>query len=440
MDRMRQPQLYRNLHFVAAFLSDPSTTANLINGVLGSYLGAGAIGALIQGSYSARFGRRFTTGTSAVLVIISGALMAGSVHIGMFIAGRLVGGIASGMLVTNIPVYTSEIAPAHSRGLLTGIPAAGFTFAYVISSALGLGFTFVDGSMQWRATFVVLTGLAFLLLGSTYFVPESPRWLVEKERYDEAWKIFERIHQHPRDPENKIAKAELVQVRAQVSAERLLQKGWVYIFKTPHMRRRAFLTFWTWFLGQSTGNFVIANLLPRYFAGLGYPVILQLGLSLAYVSTGLLGSISNALLIDVYGRRRMIVTGGAVATVGMTIVAVLQCFYVDSDNADGLRAAVAMTFVYEFWYCFFLETVTYNYSAELWPTHLRSYGGAISGCTFYLLQVAYSVPSATAFQNIGWRYFLVFIAMSVVSTTVAYFTFVVCQNLPWNYAANCIGN
>ena len=101
----------------------------------------------------------------------------------------------------------------------------------------------------------------------------------------------------------------------------------------------------------------------------------------------------------------------------------LQSFYLDSTNLAGVKSAVAMLFIYEFLYCMFLETIAYNYSSEIWPTHMRTYGVALSGSTFYLLQVAYAVPSATAFDNISWKYFIVFIVLTAFATVVAYFTF-----------------
>ena len=128
--------------------------------------------------------------------------MSGAPVIGMFIVGRIFSGFAGGMLVTNVPIYVSEIAPAHSRGLLTGITAATVTFGTIVSSALGLAFTFFDGSMQWRAIWIVLTGLSFCLLASLLLIPESPRWLVEKRRYDEAWNLLKEIHRLPMDPDS----------------------------------------------------------------------------------------------------------------------------------------------------------------------------------------------------------------------------------------------
>jgi len=359
----------------------------------------------------------------ACMHMLSAILSAAAPSIACFLVGRIIGGFANGMIMTNVPVYISEIAPAYSRGLVCGIVASFFAMGYIVASCCGLGFSYIQSDLEWRATYIVLAGLAILLFASLFIIPESPRWLIEKGRDDEALVVLKRIHRIKTDPDSKVATAEHIQICAQVRSERDLPKGWIYIMKNSHHRRRAFITFWLWFLANSSGDFVIANLLPRYFASLGYGVTLQFGLSTAFIATGLTASLISSYLLDIWGRRKMIVCGGIVSTIFIMIICILQTLYIDSTNLSGIQAAVGITFIYEFAYCVFLEPITYNYAAEIWPTHLRSYGVALSGATFYLMQVCFSVPAATAFQNIGSLYFVVFTVLCAFTTVVAYFTF-----------------
>lgn len=53
------------------------------------------------------------------------------------------------------------------------------------------------------------------------------------------------------------------------------------------------------------------------------------------------------------------------------------------------------------------------YGSEIWPTHLRSYGASITYVAFFLNALAYSTPASTAFANIGWKYYMVFVAITV---------------------------
>ena len=96
----------------------------------------------------------------------------------MFLVARVLNGIGAGMIIANTPVYMSEIAPAHTRGILVSCQGVAVTLAYIVSSLIAFGFHFVDHPFQWRLQFIVLTSLSLLLVVAMYFIPESPRWLM----------------------------------------------------------------------------------------------------------------------------------------------------------------------------------------------------------------------------------------------------------------------
>ncbi len=76
----------------------------------------------------------------AMLVVLSGALLAGSVNIGMFITFRFFSGMGSFWLLGAIPVWMTEIVPPKNRGLLVDIHSAALLFGYSFASWSGFGF------------------------------------------------------------------------------------------------------------------------------------------------------------------------------------------------------------------------------------------------------------------------------------------------------------
>lgn len=142
------------------------------------FLGGAFLGSIIQAPISARYGRRWTTAVAAILSIISAALMAGSVHVAMFLLFRVISGISAGILTSNCPVYMTEISPSHSRGILTAVHGVSINLAYTFSSLVALGLNFLDRPYQWRLQFVFYSFFSCLLLASLVLIPESPRWLV----------------------------------------------------------------------------------------------------------------------------------------------------------------------------------------------------------------------------------------------------------------------
>lgn len=71
-------------------------------------------------------------GVAALLGVIGSALVAGSVNVGMMIAVRVIQGAGLGMLLTLVPLYLTEVAPSHRRGLLTGLTTLSFGMGYIV--------------------------------------------------------------------------------------------------------------------------------------------------------------------------------------------------------------------------------------------------------------------------------------------------------------------
>ncbi|EXJ63253.1 uncharacterized protein A1O5_11574 [Cladophialophora psammophila CBS 110553] len=401
--------------FVEYFLAKDSTSR--VGGMLGAFFGGGFMGSIIQSPVSSRFGRRPCNMAAAVIVMIAAALQAGSVHISMFLVARVLNGIGAGMIIANTPVYMSEIAPAHTRGLLVSFQGISITGAYIVSSVFALAFHFVDHSYQWRLQFVVLTSVALLLVVTMYFIPESPRWLMDNGKADAAWTVLQKLHKSKRDPTGRLARMEYIQIKAQIEEEKSLPSGYWYILKNPHMRRRAVCGAIVWIMGQSTGIVVIANFAPQLFAGLGFSNVFQLGLSVVWVTICAIGTWLSGLLIERIGRVKQLALGGYLCSACLIIEAVLQKYYIGTSNTAGLKAATAMYFVFVFIFGLLIECPGYTYIVEIWPTHLRSEGATIGFVSFFLMTILYNSPAAEAFATIGWRYYFVMIAVCIVSNT-----------------------
>lgn len=81
----------------------------------------------------------------------------------------------------------------------------------------------------------------------------------------------------------------------------------------------------------------------------------------------------------------------------------------------------AMYFIFIFVFGLMIENAGFVYVVEVWPTHLRSEGATLGFMSFFATTIAYSSPSSIALQNIGWRYFLVFVVVSTVLSTFMLF-------------------
>lgn len=150
------------------------------------------LGASVAGWMSDRFGRRKVLMLSALLFALSSVGAALPRTMNEFIVARFAGGIAIGMASVLAPVYIAEVAPARIRGRLVSLNqmaiVSGILLAYFVNWVLSF-----QGEQSWRWMFAsaAIPSIAFLL--ALFFVPESPRWLVENRRPDEALSVLARV-------------------------------------------------------------------------------------------------------------------------------------------------------------------------------------------------------------------------------------------------------
>jgi MFS family permease len=124
--------------------------------------------------------------TEHTTATLGSALQAGAMNVAMMIAGRFIAGIACGMILSVVPVYIAEVSPPQNRGFIVGLQGMMISFGFMVANWIGYGGEFADGDSQWRIPLAMQIPGAVVLSIGCIFIPYSPRWLIEKERYEEA--------------------------------------------------------------------------------------------------------------------------------------------------------------------------------------------------------------------------------------------------------------
>src|SRR5215470_5706839 len=161
-------------------LSDTQTEIAASSLLMGCVLGAS-----VAAFTSDRFGRKRVLLAAAALFTLSSIGAALPRDLTEFAVARLLGGIAIGIASTLSPLYIAEISPAQQRGLLVCLNqlaiVAGILLSYSVNYLLtGAG----PANWRWMFASAAVPSLAFLF--TLLFIPESPRWLVQKGRVQEA--------------------------------------------------------------------------------------------------------------------------------------------------------------------------------------------------------------------------------------------------------------
>ena len=178
----------------------------------GWYVGCALVGSIagviFAGVLSDKLGRKKTMILSAVLFSTSAIGCAIAANIDQLVIYRIVGGIGIGIVSIVCPLYISEVSPASHRGRMVSLyqlaVTVGFLGAYLMNyyisensliySSSNKTMMLIFGTEIWRGMLGAETIPALLFFVVIFFIPESPRWLIVKNREPEAFSIFSKIY------------------------------------------------------------------------------------------------------------------------------------------------------------------------------------------------------------------------------------------------------
>ncbi|KAK5209652.1 hypothetical protein LTR47_009050 [Exophiala xenobiotica] len=393
------------------------TKGNQITGATnGLYSGGGILGCIFVPWLLDRLGRRRTIQIAAALAIISAALQGGSVHIAMFLISRFLNGFAVGMLDTSIPVFQSEISPARQRGRMVGAHGVLIVIGYSAAGFAGFGTYFAAPTVSWRLCLSLQIVAPLLLFVGSPWLPESPRWLIDKNRPEAGYEVLRKLHTRADDPEEIVAREEFLQIRRQIELERAdkLSKGWGALFKKPSMRKRLVLGFGTQFIAQSTGVLVVNNYQILLYKSLGITGSLPLLLNALYNGLAAFMNFINSLFLDRLGRIRIMLIGLTGAACSLICFTAMVATYGGTDNRIGNGFGVFFLFLFVFFYGGSMDATSYVYCSEIFPTPLRAQGTGFSVAGLFTATLIYTQTAPVAFAQVGWKFYIIFIILPLL--------------------------
>ena len=161
------------------------------------------------------------------------------------------------------------------------------TLGYALASYMGLAFYYTKNpSAQWRGPLGLALIFPIIQLLIIIWAPESPRFLLMKNRVEEARKVVMDIHHIPGDTDQEYARGEFYQMQKQAEFDRALEPTYKAMFFKKSYRLRTVLACGFAFVGQSTAVLVINNYGPTIYAALGYGTLDQLKLQCGWITMG----------------------------------------------------------------------------------------------------------------------------------------------------------
>lgn len=245
-------------------------------------------------------------------------------------------------------------------------------------------------------------------------LPESPRFLVSKDREEEAAAILVKYHAEG-DPNSLMVQAEIAQIRETIRVEMELSKqSWLDLIRTAAMRRRVLITAFIGLFTQLSGNTLLSYYSSVLFSMMGYTTTYaKTRINLANACWSFITATTAALIITRFPRRRMFMTSALLmCTVFIAMTVSLERLQA-AEDADVKNKAAGISAL--FWYFAYSPTynignnaLTYTYLIEIWPYAMRSRGIATQQIFGKLAGFFSTNVNSIALDAIKWRYLAIY--------------------------------
>jgi len=395
---------------VIGYISDPKVfnlSAELQGWTVSCIIVGCMIGCVFAGPFSSQFGRKKILILSAIIFLASSLGCALAHAYSVFIAYRIVAGVAVGTASMLAPIYIAEISPPQHRGKLVSLNLFAIFLGQFLSFFSNYLLRDFGGDNNWRWMIGVMAAPSFLFFVFLLFVPESPRWLAEKNQNDEAMNILTRI--------NGVAEAtrEFAEIQITIKASRgrfseLFHRG---------MLRILIIGMLLAIFQQITGINVVMYYAPSIFESAGF------GKDSALLQTAVMGMVNltfaaiSMCFVDKMGRKPLMLIG----SIGMSIAMALLALVFITGHAKGYFVLLCIM-LYLASFGFSLGPVVFVLISEIFPNRLRSFAVAISTFVLWAADFVVSYTFPPLLKQLQGYSFIVYGSMCVL-----------CLSFCWKY-------
>ncbi len=357
------------------------------------------LGAMFAGPPGDRYGRRGGLRLTAVLYVVSAAGCAFAWNWHSLVAFRMIGGLGIGASSVLGPMYIAEIAPGKWRGRLVGL----FQFNVVFGILLAYFSNYVIGSMgfgdlewRWKLGIAAIPAAAFLLM--LFAIPESPRWLVTKQRIGEATTVLRMTGET--DYKNELQEiVESVHAGRDQGLERLF--SWKY-------RVPVFLAVSIGMFNQLSGINAILYYLNDIFARAGFDKVSGDLQAVAVGATNLLFTVIAMSVIDRIGRKTLLLVGSVGTAACLAGVAVIF----STGSHENMLVWLLAGFIAFF--AFSQGAVIWVFLSEVFPNRVRARGQSLGSFTHWFMNALISGIFPLMARSSGASPFVFFSVMMMV--------------------------
>jgi sugar porter (SP) family MFS transporter len=369
------------------------------------------IGSIFSSILCDRLGRRRSILVGAVVFCVGGAAQTFASTLPPLYAGRLIAGLAIGLLSMAVPLYLSEIAPKEIRGRLVSMQQLAITVGILVAFLINWGTSSIASDNSWRVPFGLQVAFSVLMAIGMLFLPSSPRWLVSHNYVQ----LGERALAKLRGGQSNDVKEEFDEIQENIRLEREIGDGsWSELFSNGMWKRLAIGVALQMFQ-QLTGINAVMYYAPRILKASGFSAT-DITL-LAVAGTGVVNVVMTfpgIFLVDRLGRRPLLISGALIMAAAMSALgAMIAIFGPDYVNHAVPWACLVMVYVFVSAFAYSWGPIGWIYPSEIYPLRIRAKATSITTSSNWLFNFIIAQVFPALLNSIQWGVLLLFAGFSI---------------------------
>ncbi|KAI0525479.1 general substrate transporter [Xylaria bambusicola] len=378
------------------------------------------LGAVISIFISDKLGRKRMIILGTAIMIVGAALQASATTLPHLIVGRIITGLGNGGNTSTVPTWQSETSRSHKRGKLVMIEGALITGGITLSYWIDLGFSFAPGTVAWRFPLAFQIVFCVFILAFIWNLPESPRWLILKNREPEAREVLAALADST--PDDPMVQNEFLAIKETVLE---MSKGkFSDLFKMTKDREfhRTLLAYVNQVFQQISGINLITYYAAVIYSGLNLSGFLSRLLAALNGTEYFIASWPAVYLVDRVGRRKLMLFGAAGQAATMAALAGSASLTGGDNPPKGPSIAViALLFIFNTFFAVGWLGMTWLYPAEIVPLKIRAPANALSTSANWIFNFIVVIITPIAFNNIGYQTYIIFAVINAFMVPSVYF-------------------
>ncbi|KAF8864363.1 MFS sugar transporter-like protein [Acephala macrosclerotiorum] len=374
-----------------------------------------------------KWGRRWSIFIGSVFQCVGAVLQGFSQDDAMYIVARMILGFGIVFCIVSGSAMLGELSYPKERPIMTSMFNASWFVGSLIASGIVVRTAKIHSDWAWRLPSLLQCVPSLIQITFVFFLPESPRYLISKDKREEAFDILVKYHAEG-DRDSIFVRAEMAQIETTIKLELEASKlSWWDMVRTPGMRRRTFIAAAMGLYTQWSGNTLISFYLGKILVMIGYTdAYTKTMFNLGNTAWSFINGTAIALISPRFPRRKMFLLGAfgmLFVYIGWTVAmqrAMLALEKKTPNKAAGI-AVLFFIFFYSPWYNIGNNALAYTYMVELFPYAQRSRGIGVEqffvrGAGFFTTFI-----NPIGMDGAGWKYLIMYIAMICLEILTIFF-------------------